>query len=72
MLEDARPGEVAALGDVADQEDRDARALGDLEERGRTLADLRVGGWVGGGYSGLISIRSLERWVENQHLMSVR
>jgi hypothetical protein len=49
VLEDARPGEVAALGDVADQEDRDACALGDLEERGRALADLSVGGWVGGG-----------------------
>jgi hypothetical protein len=40
VLEDARTGDRAVLGHVADEEDRDAAALGRLDEAGRHLADL--------------------------------
>ena len=40
VLEDAGPGDRAVLGDVADEEHRDAPGLGHLDQGGRHLAHL--------------------------------
>ena len=46
MFQNLRTGNVAVLGDMSDEDDRNARALGEMQKHRRDLLDLgnRAGG----------------------------
>ena len=47
VLDDAGPGDLSVLGDVADQNNHAAGALGEADEFGRRAAHLRHRSWRG-------------------------
>jgi len=63
MLEHAWPGDGPILGDMADQDDRDAQVLGQAQQTGGSLADLAD---TARGRADLLDIQGLDRIDDRQ------